>query len=45
MSKNKESVQEARPMKYARQLELLAPAGSWKALEAAVYSGADAVYL
>ncbi|MBR1897173.1 MAG: DUF3656 domain-containing protein [Pyramidobacter sp.] len=32
-------------MKNARQLELLAPAGSWKALEAAVYSGADAVYL
>ena len=25
--------------------ELLAPAGSWESLEAAVYSGADAVYL
>ena len=27
------------------KLELLSPAGSWEALEAAVRSGADAVYL
>lgn len=32
-------------MKYAKNPELLAPAGSWKALCAAVQSGADAVYL
>ena len=32
---------------YMKQpkLELLSPAGSWEALEAAVRSGADAVYL
>lgn len=28
-----------------QQVELLAPAGTWQALEAAVYAGADAVYL
>lgn len=27
------------------KIELLAPAGSWEALEAAVYAGADAVYM
>lgn len=26
-------------------VELLAPAGTWEALEAAVFAGADAVYL
>lgn len=28
-----------------KNIELLAPAGSWEALEAAVYAGADAVYM
>ncbi len=32
-------------MKPNRTIELLAPAGSWEALEAAVYAGADAVYM
>ena len=32
-------------MKNLQKLELLAPAGSWEALEAAVNAGADAVYM
>ncbi|MCQ2381413.1 MAG: U32 family peptidase [Acidaminococcaceae bacterium] len=32
-------------MNKQKYLELLAPAGSWEALEAAVFAGADAVYL
>lgn len=28
-----------------KEIELLAPAGTWEALEAAVNAGADAVYL
>ena len=32
-------------MNRAEKIELLAPAGTWEALEAAVYAGADAVYL
>ncbi len=32
-------------MNKERNIELLAPAGSWEALEAAVYAGADAVYM
>lgn len=32
-------------MKHNRTIELLAPAGSWEALEAAVNAGADAVYM
>ncbi len=32
-------------MNKDRVIELLAPAGSWEALEAAVYAGADAVYM
>ena len=32
-------------MKNIEKLELLAPAGSWEALEAAVNAGADAVYM
>ncbi len=31
--------------KQSRQLELLAPAGSYEAVKAAVENGADAVYL
>lgn len=32
-------------MKHNKTIELLAPAGSWEALEAAVNAGADAVYM
>ena len=32
------------PMRNARQPELLAPAGDWEAMRAAVANGADAVY-
>lgn len=32
-------------MKQTKKIELLAPAGSWEALEAAVNAGADAVYM
>ena len=32
-------------MEQTKKIELLAPAGSWEALEAAVNAGADAVYM
>ena len=32
-------------MMKQKYIELLAPAGSWEALEAAVNAGADAVYM